>query len=120
MESFGENQNNEQAHIILRIINISFQVFILVTLFYFSCQTLNYVKSRRGGQTDANTLLTFLFMGLMFLAYACYMVFYDATYLDSDLQQPWAIILLYFINMLIYLFQNLAIIFNLLRWDLIV
>ena len=63
----------------LRITNIVLLCILLVTLAYFSRQTIKFVRSKSGGQADYNTILTLLFMGLLFLVYTIYMLFYNVV-----------------------------------------
>ena len=69
--------NSERSELekgIFRYTLYSFQGVRLMTLAYFTWQTVSYVKMRRSGSIDFETALTLAFLGLMFVCMILFMI----------------------------------------------
>lgn len=115
----GEYEHNDWIDI-LRITNIVLLGILIGTLSYFTRQTIKFARAESGGHADYNTLLTFLFMGLLFFVYTLYMLYYNFVMLEGDTPPPEAKIILLGLNYFYYLFQNLSLLFNISRWNRVI
>ena len=113
----GEEPDDNDWVDFLRIANIVLLGLLIGTLTYFTRQTIKFVRAESGGHADYNTIMTFLFMGLLFLFYTLYMLYYNAVMLDGETPPPDAKIILLGLNYFYYLFQNLSLLFNISRWN---
>jgi len=108
----SQDKNNFR---IMRIVCLILQFVLSIMVVVFSKQALHYARAMRE-HLDIYTKLTFIFLGLFFVSYYLYTVSLNISLLDGAIDSYFIQTILWLLNILFYMFKNLALFFNLSKW----